>query len=330
MKSYLWIIKLTALLTLSSLLPSCAMIPGYSEPSDQKVISAIGFDSEGDGITVYMKTVATESAPSELLQGNGDSIEIAISSLLSEEQSVPEASHCALAVLGDGVDQIWLTKILDYFARNDTLTSSVYFVTATSAKALLSIEGVSGYELARAIGECGENPGMDAESRYYRIVAARLEEEGIFALPHFYSDGEKAELYGMSVFRNDRRTLTLTRAESGYYMMIRGLFKGGPISGDSAGLSGSIGVAKCRTEYVFSDGALKIVCHITPDSDLGGDQYADELCAYTKKKLSALYLELSERYGDVFKLYSEAERQGARFDSGSTVTFECTVKGASK
>ena len=329
MRTFPLIIKLLALL-LAALLPSCAMIPGYSEPSDQKIVSAIGFDADSEGITVSLKTVATEKTQSELISGKGATIEIAISSALADQKSAPEVSHCALAVLGEGIDDLWLSKILDYFSRNDSLTAAAYFVSASNAEKLLSLEGVSGYDLARAIGEVGENPGMDAESRYYRITAARLEEGRRFALPHFYSDGERAEIYGMTVYINDRPALTLTRAESGYYMMIRNLFKGSLISADSAGISGSIGITHCRTEYHFSDEGLKIICRITPDRDLGGGDHAEELCAHTEKRLSELYEELSDRYGDIFKLSKVAERRGATFDRSTKVIFECITEEGDK
>ncbi len=319
-------IKVALLLTLALALSSCSMIPGYSEPSDQKIISAIGFDADREGITVILKSVATEKSEAEVMVGKGATIETALASLLADQKSEPEVSHCALAVLGEGIDDAWLSKILDYFSRNDNLTAAAYFVSASNAEKLLSVEGVSGYDLAKAIGENGENPGMDAESQYYRIAAARLEKDKLFALPHFYSDGEKAELYGMTVYQNDRQTVTLTRAESGYYMMLRGLFKGSLISGDAAGLSGSIGIAHCKTEYAFTGDELKIIFRITPDQDLGGDEYAVELCAHTEKKLAELYGELSGRYGDVFNLSKIAEWEGADFDETTRVTFECVTR----
>lgn len=326
MRTFPLIIKLLAALIAAAALPSCAMIPGYSEPSDQKILSAIGFDADSGGITVLLKTVATEKSEAELISGKGATIEIAISSALADQKSPPEVSHCALAVLGEGIDDAWVSKILDYFSRNSSLTAAAYFVSASNAEKLLSIEGISGYDLARAIGEVGENPGMDTESRYYRITAARLEEGRIFALPYFYSDGERAEIYGMTVYMNDRPTLTLTRAESGYYMMIRGLFKSSLILGDSAGISGSIGVAHCRTEYEFSKGELKIICRITPDRDLGGGEHADELCAHTEKRLYELYEYLSGHYGDIFKLSRIAARRGVIFDLSTKVTIECVTE----
>ena len=145
-------------------LSSCSLIPGYVEPEDQSVVAAMGFDADGDGVTV-----SVQLAEGRVLTGRGGSVEDAISSLVAGETRTLEVTHLAVIALGKGIDVEWLEKIMDYCKRNEDVSVSAQLVSCTDAEALLSLDGARGYELSGAIGSGRENASVGAECRLYQV-----------------------------------------------------------------------------------------------------------------------------------------------------------------
>ena len=313
-------------------LSSCSFIPGYVEPEDQYVVSAIGFDATDGEIAVSVEVIDSDPKKSRVLNGEGASIEEAISALLSGETKTLEVSHCAMIALGKGIGAEWLRLIMDYCNRNEDITVAAHVVAASDARSLLSISDVSGYDLVSSISEGRENSGVGRESRFYQVEGARSSDDPVFALPYFTASGENFELYGVRIYGGDEPRVSLDRAESAYYMMIRGLFGGGLLGRDSPGLSGSVGVSDCKVKYEFSevDGkpALKVSCKIKLDGELADDRFSDEIVKATKEGMERVFNELSPRYGDVFKLTQRAKKQRVDVADGFferlTVSFECS------
>ena len=311
---------------LAAFLCSCSMIPGYIEPEEQYILSALGFDLIGDGIVEVSASLAVGERGELCAFGRGESVEEAISSLTAGLKLGIESSHCGVIVLGAGIEGEWLRSILGYCRRNEELAISAALVSASSARELLSIEDVSGFELTGSVSKSRENAAFGAENRFYQVEGARGSEENLFALPHFEVSGGKYELYGVRIYKNDRAAVLLGRVESAYYMMIRGLFTGGIFAVDAPGLSGSVGVSDCKTSYDFStEGEILISCRIALDSELADESYADEICKAAKAGMERIYAELSSRYGDLFRLREAAKMKGAELTGDEGVRFSCEV-----
>ena len=313
-------------LMLSAFLCSCSMIPGYIEPEEQYILSALGFDLIEDGIVEVSASLAVGERGEMCAYGRGESIEEAISSLTAGLKLGLESSHCGVIVLGAGIEGEWLRSILGYCQRNEELAISAALVSASSARELLSLEDVSGFELAGSVSKSRENAAFGAENRFYQVEGARGSEENLFALPHFEVNGEGYELYGVRIYKNDRATVLLSRVESAYYMMIRGLFTRGIFAVDSPGLSGSVGVSDCKTSYDFStEGEILIKCRISLDAELADESYADEISRAAEEGMERIYTELSARYGDLFGLRGAAKIKGAELSGDERVVFSCEV-----
>ena len=305
-------IKILALVFVFCLfLSSCSALAGYSEPEDSLVAAAIGFDADGERIKVSVQvSEGAGGKESRILSGEGASIEGAMISLSAGETKRIEYSHAAAVVIGRGIDPVWFGKIMRFCDENEEFSVSARLVSASDAGGLLSPDGFSGYELLSMITS-GVGSHLSAESRLYQVFRS---EDGVFALPHFASNGEGFELYGAKIYRGGEGKAILGRAEAVYYMMMRGLF-GENTGGESASL-----IEDCKTSYKIEKNdegksVLRVVCEIrVKESD-------DGLLASVEQKMEELYTELSFRHGDLFGF---AERVDG---DGFEVKFECKERG---
>jgi len=310
--------------------PSCSAIPGYSEPEEQAVVCAIGFDVVDGRVKVTLQLAESGGEKFRSVEGDGRSIDEAVAYITAKESSSLEVSHLAIVAIGRGIDKSWFDNILDFCDRGDAISTSANLISTNDANALLSIEDASGYRLSEMISSTREDSSLGAQSRLYKIRNMLSSDVPVFALPHFFADGEDFELYGLHVFRSGTSLSVLDRNEGAYYMMIQGLYDGGILGGDATGLAMSVGVSKCRTKYVSrveGDSAILTVrLMITLDSEIADDKHADEILRATKKNAEELYEKLSSLHGDVFGFYRIAERDGvgkASLESGLSVRFEC-------
>ena len=325
-------VSLTVIFASHSLV-SCSLVPGYTEPEEQSIAAALGFDASDGNVKVTVQISESEGKKSRAISGEGATIESAVSSLVAGETKAIETAHVSIIALGKGIDAAWFAKIMDYCARNEDISVSAQLISCTDANALLSIESAGGYELSGAISKSRENSSVGAECRFYQIENALSRKGATFAIPYFTADEGKLELYGVRIYRDGEARVILNRVESAYYMMIRGLFDRGLLDSDAPGLSGSVGISDCKTKYDFSrEGdavVLTVNCVVTLDSELANDEYADEICHAAQKGMERLYLELSSRHGDLFGFLEAADRKGVssdRLSDSLIVVFECTER----
>ena len=318
----------------SHCLSSCSLIPGYTEPEEQAIVSAIGFDVASDSVRVTVGISEEGGKQSRTLTGEGESIEEAVSYISASETSTLEVAHLAIIVLGRGIDSSWFGKIMDFCDRNEEISIAAQLVSCSDAEALLSADGASGYDISGAISSRREGSSVGAEARLYQVKGAILSSDPVFALPYFVTDGGAFELMGVRIYRGGEALAVLDRNETAYYMMMRSLFDRGILGGDAPGLSGSVGISECKTKYEFKrDGdavLLTVRCSVVLDSELASDEYAEEILQAAAKNMEKLYIELSSRHGDVFGFSSAAAREGIESDrlfESLVVSFECEERG---
>ncbi len=288
--------KAAALILILPLLTACSMSSGYTEPEESLVVSAIGFDKLGGAYSVTVQIIDGDAH--RAVTAVGDTTDSALTAILKGESRTLEMSHCAVAVLGEGIESEEFYEVMDHLKRNKNLTLSADVVTAESAEALLSLEDVSGYDIAAALRPHKNRLGLGEECRFYEVAA-----KSAVALPHFVVTDGVQELTGMTLMQNGNRLCLLTPAEGAYYMMLRGNF---PTGGDGTDLALGVGISSCRTK-VKSDGAMtEIRLILTPDREFYDEAHRDELLSYTEKNIKSLYSRLCELYGDIFG-YGDAE-----------------------
>lgn len=309
MKMKIKTLVLAALLCL--LLSSCSAIPGYSEPENSLVATALGFDPLVDGEGIRVSVQVSEGADGKgrrTLSGEGTSIEGAIASLSASETKRIEYSHVAVVVLGTGTDGDVIQKILEFCDKNEEISVSARLISADGSEGLLSDGGFSGYELLSMITS-GVGASLSAEDRLYQVLRRG---DGVFALPHFASNGEGYELYGARIYRGGEGRVILGREEAAIYMMMRGHFRGDP--------DGASVVESCKTSYGINrsesgEVTLRVVCEIKTDEP------TDALFDSLRASMKSLYNTLSSRHGDLFGF---AERVG---EESFRVEFECKERG---
>ena len=182
-------IKLCVLIVLCGIfLTSCSFVSGYGEPEDRYIVSTMGFDKVGDAIEVSVQMVDGE----EILvrTGVGESVRQAMAHLEGADEKQLEISHCAVIVIGDGIDGDRLAEIFDYCRKNSDITVGVKVTAAYNARELLSLEGVDGYRLLGAVRDDAYGVGFTKGSRFYEIEDIRAsKDQSVYHLPYFETDG---------------------------------------------------------------------------------------------------------------------------------------------
>ena len=324
-------IKLLALLSLFAVLPllfSCSAIPGYNEPEDQHIVSALGFDEGDGGLLVSVRTVSEDGKSTKVYTGVGDSVEYALAHLEGGDSKRLETGHCAVIVIGDSISGSRLSEIIEHCRRNDSITISARFASAHSARELLSCDSADGYSLLGSLREGGDGNGLGKGSRFYEIEGVRVSESKIkvYHMPYFsVSEGEYS-LSGLKVFRGDHGVVLLDRRESIFYLMLRGELDEGVADVEHNGGMTSIRLSGCRTEFDFeeSEGALRIhvSCRLVTEGD------ALTVAASEAEKGFARGAEefgetMWERYGDIFGM---GNRYSGTFEK-VIITVSCKLQG---
>lgn len=298
-------IKLFAVLMLLCLcLSSCSFVSGYSEPEDRYIVSAMGFDKEGNTLEVSVKIVGKEK---DLLRsGKGESVRGAMAHIEGADAKQLEISHCALIIIGDGVDSEALAEIFGYCRENNDITVGVKVAAAHSAKEILSLDA-DGYELLGAVRDGADGVGFASGSRFYEIEDVRASGgEAVYHLPYFETDGETYTVSGLKIFKKDTGVVRLDRSESAYYMMIKGELFGGSADIEYGGKKDSVYLGKSKTEYRTEGDKLYVSCDININGELlPTDKEKTEKAM--SREASRLVSELYSRYGDLFGFGEDKE-----------------------
>ncbi len=281
-------------------LSSCSVIPGYSEPEDRYIVSAMGFDMKEDTLAVSVQIVDGEET--RVCTGKGESVWQAMAHIEGADAKQLEISHCALILMGDSLGASEIKEVFDYCRKNNDITVGAKVASTRDAFALLSL-GADGYELLGAIRDSGDGLGFTGGSRFYEIEEKRSSQSApVYHLPYFSSDGDIYTVSGLKIYRSDTPLVRLDSSESAYYMMIKGELVGGSVDYEMNGREESLFVRKCKTDYKTEGDKLYITCRL--DATGNETEKAAEACTDRAQRLCQ---ELTERYGDIFGLSIEGE-----------------------
>lgn len=280
---------------------SCSFIPGYTEPEDQYIISALGFDEDKDGLVVSAQT-SSETGETRVYRGRGDSVEYAMAHLEGTDEKRIELGHCAMILIGTSVSADRMREILEYCRRNDDVTVSAGVAAAYDAFELLSHKDASGYSLIRAMRQGEDGSGISVKSRFYAIEDALASQGsgGVFALPYFSLSEDRWSIWGLRLFKNCEALTLLDRSESALYTMLSGSFGGGmaDVTVDGVGYSALFRSAKRRVK--LDGGEITIICDLLLDSEIRQAFDENALTLAMSREAQELCRQLMERYGDVF------------------------------
>lgn len=160
-----------------------------TEPEQLYLVSAIGFDKTDAGIRVVAEVPLTRENEADKMEvcvfaGDGSTIPIALQEMKRGLGKELFFGHCALAVLGDGVEEDWLNAVLDFLNAED-IPLSVTVISAPNAQKLLARGSVAasaaGYEIPDILRLQIRESGLSLQCRLYEIETRKTD----FVLPRF-------------------------------------------------------------------------------------------------------------------------------------------------
>ena len=198
---------LSAVLILPSL-SACRAV----EPEEVYLISALGFDRVEDGVRLVAEVPLTRENEADqmevrLFEGSGKSIPSALEDMKSGLARQLEFGHCALAVLGEGIEEETLDWVLKCLSEWQVpLSATVVF--SPDARALLGRGSLSapavGYELPDILRLISKSRGVSFRCRVYEVASSG----GDFQIPRFLPNGEEVaevdRLAGVCVYRQKK------------------------------------------------------------------------------------------------------------------------------
>lgn len=201
-------LALLALLLLCPFLSGCYAV----EPEEVYLISALGFDRTDTGIRLVAEVPLTREDESDkmevrVFEGTGGSIPAALEAMKTGLAKKPEFGHCALAVLGEGVEGAELEAALQCLSEWQVpLSATVIF--SPDAKSLLEKGSLSapavGYEIPDILRLISEERGVVFRCRVYEISSSG----GSFIVPRFLPNGDEIaqvdRLEGVRIYQNQR------------------------------------------------------------------------------------------------------------------------------
>lgn len=208
----------------------CALETNGQEKGLESLVSAIGFEQKGDNFYLYLETVTVNSEdPSEdkkliLTEGSGKNLADAFSNASLKTVRPFMFSHCAVAVIGEGITAKRMREICRFLYNKDEINLSLRFVYTNDAKALLSCETVAsvavGYDLVDALDRQSSYSGIDYKNRFYEVESARKNAVNILALPIFNVEDDAYSISGSVIFKNDESVLELDDEQTLIYSIV--------------------------------------------------------------------------------------------------------------
>ncbi len=279
-------IKIAAILLCAVMLSSCGLLGSEEAPNDKRLVSAIGFDSEGEEIAVSLEVIDTAQNTAEpyLLTARGPD---PLSAILKIEAASPRElifTHTAAVVLGEKLTPLQIDEIFRFCTDFNAATLTSNIVSAPSAEKLLSSDSGQalslGYLLRDVLREREKKLGLGGKTSLYEIKTARLQEIVIYALP-FFEGGETARFLGMAVYKKDEIADLLNDRDAFSYSVIRNVFSGGEVLISKGAIP--VKKAKSRVSAELKEGMLYITLFLECDGpDKIAEQIKDSLASHDK------------------------------------------------
>ncbi len=210
----------------------------YAESNSQYMVSAIGFDSDGENIIASTQTVIIESNGEEkqetkVFTAKGKTPAQALFNISGYLSKSLLFDHCGVVAIGKGISKETLGKIFDYSNDEKNLNLGVYFVCTDSAEELLNADPVSfvasGYDIMGIIEKASDETGILYQNRFYEIKALEAKKGKVFSLPFFECKEDGIKMNGRNIYRDREFVTSIDENESYIYSVICNSNKGGKI-----------------------------------------------------------------------------------------------------
>ena len=299
----------------------------HTEPEQIYPVSAMGFDCAEEGIRVTVEIAAAEGGEHSRTEAvcfsqTGESVEQALKSMADGLPRAMIFSHCALAVLGDGLTKEQMQEIFAFAGVENGLPLAAELVVGANAEALLRSERLSlaaaGYEIPEILERERSRRGAELPCQLYRLRAVFSPDLPI-SLPRFeVTEHSAVRFVGVDILRPYADPYRLTAEECTAHAILTNTYTGG---------SGNEIRWKLIRERIRVPAANAITLHLrlrmTGETEREAARLAEEL----KQRAERLYQRVTTETGeDLFLLEQRLKRQGAHWNAQAVLTVECEVK----
>ncbi len=222
------------------LLCSCGDIGGIAQDDRKFMVSAIGFDEDGENIKTSLELIVINgenydsAAETRVIGASGKTIEKTLDQIASSLTKPMLLNHCGIIAIGAGIDKDRFAEICDYAFYDERITLSAYMVTADDCETLLDGKPEAsvavGYDMMGIIEQESAQSGVAYNSRFFEVEEQREDGKKSFSLPHFVREKDRITADGMTVFYEDTQIRRLTTEESALYALITGELRKGTVN----------------------------------------------------------------------------------------------------
>ncbi len=308
------------------LLVSCSK-NGKSEPEQVFLVSAVGFDADGDQMHLSLEIPVVSAGGDGMekpmvLSASGKSVEAALGRITAKLGRDLLFSHCALMVLGEDLTREQLEAAFDFVGSGMYLPLACEVVAAENAERLLGSSCLSspavGYEIPAIYKHERELIGMDLKSEVYAICSSEIPEEQIL-LPLFEPSVEETDaptFQGLRILRVGSEAVTIDRAECMAYAILSDHFQGG---NGKAGQVLDVTMDRVSTELSASLSEESLHLSISLSARIGESKTDEELQHLENRiaaEIKALFARLQVLTGeDLFYFSERLQKQDAAIQS---------------
>lgn len=292
-----------------------------TEPEQTMLVSAMGFDADGAGIRVTLEIPVVEEGKSAetkavVLSEVGEDIPKALQTIRAGLSRELIFSHCALAVLGEGLSKEQLQAVFAFAGSGETLPLAAEVVSAQNGEALLRAGSFSapavGYELPEILERERKQTGVDIRCSVYELRAVASPELPI-ALPCFSLQGEASATPirwdGITVLRPHAQAFRLTSEESIPYAILCGEWT----ANEGNDWTGSARLQKPRSSLIVTEQENLLFISLKLYGELVGGT-ADDAAMLTERftlQTEALFARVQRELGEDVLGIGERLHRGA-------------------
>lgn len=270
---------------------------GYRESTGTYIISAIGFDTSKDGLSVNVQAVEVGGASPEgiVFSGVGTTPEKAVYSVATKTTKTLLFDHCGIVAVGEDISGKKLSEILRFCREQSSLNLSVYVVSCENAQKLLETKAVSsvasGYDLMEILENYEDKTGVDLKNRFYELETLTRRQDNVFTLPVFGFTDNGFELDGRRVYRDYNYLLSLDNDESIVYSILCNTNDAGHVLIDKGGAD----LSALHTSFSYKNDVISVKTKLTGSNKKGDISESLEGGVYALVERAQ-----KEKAGDIF------------------------------